>query len=476
MEKRGNSKHTLVFASFAAVLVAILLIAVGCSSSTNPGGGVLPAASGARTPLPVMITDAPGDQVAAATLTLNSIVLTNLSGQTISLLTSPLSFEATHLDAVQEPLMIPAVPADTYASVTLTYSNAEVAYIDPTSKTLVVAATTLANTSQTITFPTPVTVNNTLTSLLVDYLVDKSVVLSGASATVTPMFHVAPAPIPPQPTNGTNGLLQGIHGKVTALGANSLTITDGKGISLTASVNSSTQYQNLNGFSDLAVGMLVELDIVIQSDGTLTAARVDQEAGPKAAGRLLVGRVVSVTGSPVTQFTELVHQDVGVSATAATIAKDTITVTSSTIFELPGRFGKLSGGAAPFASEFSAATLFAGQSVSVATTGVSANQATAVKVRLNPQTVRGTIASVSGSGPIMSYKLTLAADGWLATVTGQSTVTVYTNGNEKAINPTPLTAGSQARFNGFLFNVGGSLVLLADEQGPGPGTPITPQN
>ena len=474
MQVRKKSLSLGLTVACAAVLTGVALLVAGCTSNLA-GSSVGTTVNAATATVPMVVTDAPSDQLVAASLTLNSIVLTDSTGATASVLSTPETFEATHLDAVQEPLFSPAIPEDTYTSVTLTSANPVVYYVDTTTKQVVEATSTLANTTQTITFATPLVVNKTTTSLLVDYLVANSVALSGSTATVTPAFHVTIAPISAQPTNGTNGLLCGVKGKITALGTSSFTITDGKGISMTLAVNSSTLFQNLTSFSDLEVGMLVEADIQIQSDGSLLAVRVDEEAAPKAAMQLLVGHVTSVTGSPATSFTELVHQNVGgASTTTSSVVTDTITLNSSTVFELPGRFTKLSGGVAPFAAVFSASTIFAGQSVSVATTGVTSNAATAVKVRLNPQTVHGTIASINTTGGNTVYTLTLPSGHWLATLTGLSTVTVYANGNQQAINSTSPAVGSNIRFNGFLFNVGGKLILLADVQADPPGSPIAP--
>src|SRR5208283_3796994 len=102
------------------------------------------------------------------------------------------------------------------------------------------------------TFPTPLVVNNTSTSLIIDFLVANSVSISGSTVTVTPQFHIAPAPIAATPTNGANGLMTGIRGKVSALGANQFTLTNPEGLSVVVDVNSSTQYQGLSGFSALA--------------------------------------------------------------------------------------------------------------------------------------------------------------------------------------------------------------------------------
>lgn len=465
-------------AAIGAVLVTAALVIAGCTAASNLTGGSTNINT-ATTLVPVTITDAPSDQVVAASLTLNSVVLTDQKGATASILTAPLTFEAAHLDAVQEPLFTPAIPQDAYVSVTLTYSNAQVAYIDPTTKLLVLATATLTNTSQTITLPAPLTINNTTTSLLIDYLVAKSVTISGSTVTVTPQFHVAPAPIAATPTNGTNGLQCGIKGKVTALGTNQFTLTNPEGISLVINVGNSTQYQGLSGFSALAVGMLVEVDVQMQTNGALLALRVEQMVPPNATADLLVGPVVAVTGSPVTSFTEIVRQKIGPTATSTPVEKDTINVTNTTQFQLPGRWKNLVLNGVPFTPTFDASTLFAGQVVAVQTNGVTNNTATALSVTLAPQTVEGTITGGAIPACIPCWgqlTLTLPAGSWLATITGKSTVDVIvpTAATMQVLPGATAAASSVVRFNGFLFNNNGTLVLVAVVMGPPPGTAIGP--
>ena len=464
--------------AMAAVLITAALIVAGCTAANNFVSNVSTVGTN-TTSVPVSITDAPGDQVVAAGLTLNSVVLTDQKNQTSSILSAPLTFEAAHLDAVQEPLFTPAIPQDTYTSVTLTYSNAQVAYIDPTTKQLAVAAATLANTSQVFTFPTPLVVNNTTTSLIIDFLVANSVSISGTTVTVTPQFHIAPAPIAATPTNGANGLMTGIKGKVSALGTNQFTLTNPEGLSLVVAVNSSTQYQGLSGFSALAVGALVEVDVQIEANATLLALRVEEQVPPNATAELLIGPVTAVTGSPVTSFTQVVRQQVGPPPTATPVQKDTITVNSQTQWVMPGLWQNLLAAGLPFKPTFNASTLFAGQVVAVQTGGVSNNTATAQTVFLAPQTVSGTITSGGGALPTCvpcweSLTLTLPADSWLASVTGQSTVTVMVNSGIQALPNAPISNNSVARFNGFLFMNNGALTLVAVVEGPPPGTPIGP--
>jgi hypothetical protein len=94
-----------------------------------------------------------------------------------------------------------------------------------------------------------------------------------------------------------------------------------------------------------------------------------------------------------------------------------------------------------------------------------------------PQTIGGTIANLAAPtcmACFAQYTLTLPAGSWLATLTGQSTVTVYTNGSVQAITSSAIAVNKAARFNGFLFKVNGSLVMLAVIEADGPGTAIGP--
>jgi hypothetical protein len=311
----------------------------------------------------------------------------------------------------------------------------------------------------------------------VDYLVANSVAISGSTLTVTPAFHIAAAPIPQQPTNGTNGLLCGIKGKVTAIGTNSFSLTNPEGIALTINVNANTQYQGLSGFSALAVNALVEVDVQTQGDGSLLALRVEQEIAPNATAALLVGPVTTVTGTPAGTFTMVVRQKIGPAPSTTPVETDTISINGSTVFLMPGRFSNVTAGAPPFTPVFSAATLFAGQAVAVATSGVANNAATAAAVAMTPQTISGTVSAIvapTAGGGWQKVTLTLPSGSWLATLTGLTTVTVYTNGNCQPINVSPLAVSSTERFNGFLFKVSGALVMVADVQADGPGTPIGP--
>jgi len=474
--------------AFAASLLTLGMVITGCTSlltSTSITSNIIPNTNTSTSP--VRITDAPSDQVLAASLTLNSMVLTDNTGKVTTNLvpSSGLTFEATHLDAVQEPLFSPAIPKDTYVSVTLIYSNAQVAYYDPATHTVDVVTATLANTTQTITFAAPVTIDDNTTSLLLDFLVGRAgvITISGSTVTVSPQFAVAAVPIPNSPTNGTNGLLTGHKGKVTAISAstNSFTMTDPAGTAMTIYVNAATVYQGISNFAALQVNALVEVDTVtvngngVLPKGSLLALRVDVEDTGTTPKKLLIGPVTSrtptATGTPATSFNMLIRQLVG-NSSATAVETVNVSVTGATNFLMPPRFTALAT-ALPFAPSFTSSTIFAGQHVAVLTTGVTSGAATATTVLLQPQTISGTVTNITILPTYHVYTVTLPSGSWLASITGQSTVLVYTNGSVVPLTTAPTVTGATIfRFNGYLFNDSGTLKMLACVQAGAPGSPF----
>jgi len=489
MTPRNSSSYRIALALAAISLLAFGIVLIGCSGPSGSASSYVGNQISApySTAVPTTLTDAPGDQVIATSLTLNSLVLTDSTGKvTTNLLPAAgITYEAAHLDATQEPFFSPALPQDTYVSVSLTYSNAQVTYIDPTSKTINVVAATLANTSQTITFATPITIGSTPTSLLVDYLVAKSVAISGTTVTVTPTFNVTAIVIPPTATTGPQGMITGYKGVVTAVDTTSttdkdFTLTLPSGVALKIYVNGATVYQGITNFSQLEVNALVEVDTLTVGSGTilpagsLVATRMEVDDPGTTPMKMLLGPVTAVTGSPATSFNMVVRQQVGSTATTPpTTATVDVTVTGTTNFLLPQRYAVLAT-ALPFVPSFTASTIFAGQHVGVITSGITNNAATATSVLLEPQTIDGTITAVNTVGSWTVYTVTLPSTHWLAVLTGQTTVLVYTNSAVQAINTTSPAIGNTLRFNGYLFDVSGTLRLLTCVQADPPGTPIGP--
>lgn len=451
----GSSTTSSPSGSATGQKVALFLTgttSTGGSATTKAQANVRAAASGSSS------------EILSLSLTLTGIQLTNKSGSTISILSSPVTFDASSLNGIASAVTIASIPEDSYVSATLTYSKATVSYVNSSGATVTTDAT-LTNTSTTFTFPFLITISSTTNQFVVDLLVAQSVSISGSTVTVTPDFTID--------FNQGSGSWTGpeqTFGVISALGTNSFTLTTGFNTNITIDVNSSTTYTGVSGFSALAVGDAVQLSLSTQSNGALLATSVAvQQTGvgtgtppgpgtPPQALSILTGPVTSVAGSPLSSFDLILQQGLGGSLTSGTTY--TVGVDSSTSFVVPGESELFPG--LPFTPHFTAANLSPGQIVLVATSSVSGTKATAQMVTLAPQTVTGTVASVTTAGSYTVYTVTLPSSSSLVTLSGASTVTVYVRTNQTQWgNSSPITTGSTVLFNGLLFNDGGTLRMVA---------------
>ena len=445
----------------ALTLTATLasLVLYGCSAGGNLASlpGTTPV-TGATTITQALITDAPNDQVLALGLTINSIRLFDAAGKYADVLTSPTTIEASHLDAVQEPLRAALnIPQGTYTSALITVSSPTVFIVDATTHKPVQATATLTATTDTVTFSTPITVTATSTPICFDLLVAQSVVITGTTAAVTPTFNVTQIPLAQHPTNSGNGRLDDVFGSLTSVTGTSFTLLTASGTQLVIATDTNTTFQDVSGLSALTTGQLLDVDVAQQTSGTLLALRVHLVHATVA--NELIGPVSAVVGKPATSFTQIARQWVGPGTTATSAGTSyTVNVTGSTAFSTAAQFGSLP--TLPFASAFSASTIFAGQNVAVTASTITTRGVTATAVTLIPQTVGGTVTAIASSGGFTVYTVALATGSALGNLTGATSVLVYTNNNTQFVSPTAVIVGSTVRFNGLLFSDGGTLRLL----------------
>jgi len=237
--------------------------------------------------------------------------------------------------------------------------------------------------------------------------------------------------------------------------------------------------QGFTAVSALTAGELVQVDFIVQSNGcnpqsaspvactpTLLATRI-QLAPPTSTGQppvnLLSGPVTSVaSGSFKMVLVQGLGPAVPVSATAVNLL--TVTTNSSTVFAITPQFVSLTG--LPFTPSFTSANLTAGQSVGVVTSSITGSTAVASDVYLVPETVGGTVTAIATAGNYTAYTLTLNTGSAFTSLSGASTITVYTS---TATAPPPgvtappaIAVGSNVRFNGLIFNLGsGSFAMVA---------------
>lgn len=447
----------------AIALAGTGLLLAGCGNNLLNLGGSTVSSALATTPTQIVLTDAPADAVLSLTLTVDSVILTDTAGASTTVLSTPTTIEASHLDAMWEPLLASLnIPQDTYVSATFKVANPIVVYVDPTTGKPVTVNATLASASDTVTFPSPIVVTATSKPICIDLLVGQSVAIAGSAVTVTPMFNVTQIPLAAQPTNGANGKMNDVLGTVVSVSGTTLTISGPNGQTLTYATNTSTQLQGFSALSQLTAGELVAVDAAAQTTGSSLAT--DIKLISATAKAMFGGPVTSTTGSPVTSFTEVVRQPIGASA-ASTGTTYTVNVGSATTYAVSSTLPTL-----PFSATFSAGTLFAGQNVRVAASSVSGTTITADSVTLAPQTVNGTVTAETVSGGFTIYTVALPAGSALATLTGQTSVTVYAGTSTQMVNATAVVVGSQVRFNGLLFNINGTLTLVAGVSCDIPGT------
>jgi len=450
---------TLTLTVFLALVAGLV---IGCNSNAMPTGSAGDLTS-AAVAVPVLITDAPADQLVAFTLTLNSIVLTNSAGKTTSILSTPTTIEVCHLDGIQEALVTASIPEDTYVSAQIAFSNPQITYINSSGQP-VAASTVLATTSYTANFAAPIAISNTSSSLLFDLLASQSVTISGTTVTVSPVFSVKAVPnATAAPSSGKNGTGMQQVGTIVSVSPTSLVIEPGSGSDVTFALTSSTVFQGPNAATTLAsltAGELVEVDFTTQTSGTLLATRV-QLLPPNPGGQplnLLTGPVTTLVAG--TGFKMVLMQPAGPSLNPSNIgAIYTVDTSSSTVFAISPQIVSLAG--LPFTPSFTAANLAAGQTVAVTTSAISGTTATAADVYLAPQTVDGTVTAISTSGSYDVYTLSLASGSAFASLSGASTVVVYASSATAAMSSTSIAVGSQGRFNGLIFNDSGTFRMVA---------------
>src|SRR5215469_16459551 len=107
--------------SFLIILTILLGIAIttGCSSS-----GTIPPKFGGNTTAVILASSTANDQLFQFSVTVQSLTLTGQSGQTASLLPTPVSDEFIHLNGHVEPLATVSIPQGVYTSAAATISEA----------------------------------------------------------------------------------------------------------------------------------------------------------------------------------------------------------------------------------------------------------------------------------------------------------------------------------------------------------------
>jgi Domain of unknown function (DUF5666) len=446
-------------------LLAILM--AGCS-----GGGPDKTLSG-NTRVVVLASSTANDQLSAFTTTLQSLTLTNQSGQSVNLLTSPVSEEFIHLNGHVEPITTLSIPEGTYVSARATYGGATPVCSGSSSTDYFIS-----EADETINLPDPITVEGTAMGLVLDLKVSPypgqcpTAAEFPSSPGFTSAFDLTPLAIAAQPTNSTNGLALGLEGTITSVGSGATQfVVNGLVSSQTpptwqVSLNSGTVLQGISAAAQLAAGVPLDMDVTIQQDGSLVATRVSAISTETANLTVAGGPLTLVSNSaPLALLIGQAQQ--GYLPTG--LGGFGYVSFGNSQFQTSGQYKNLA--SLPFTATFNSATVVPGQDVTV-TTQATANLPDTLyfpltAMVLRPQTINGTVSAISKEGSFTNYTVTLqpydlfpqfaVQPGQTTLLTNPNTVVVYTDANTQMLNKTSLAEGSILRFYGLVFNDNGTL-------------------
>jgi hypothetical protein len=340
-----------------------------------------------------------------------------------------------------------------------------------------------------VNLPAPLAIRGSAIALSLDLQVSASATFTNQGAgqpdtyAITPIFtltQVAPTPQNQVQVSGFDGLVSSINSGSNSLslmidyGFNNPSYPDGS--TFTVATNASTVYQGIGSFSALAAGMIANLDLTLQSDGSLLATRIAVD--DPGATNVLTGPLGTVFGAQG-EIVELgrTNEEFNQSAVPGSNFMP-YSFDASTAFKLSGEIAVPSN--LPFSATFDSSNMIAGQNVSVASQVIVTSGGTythATTITLMPQTINGMITGVSSSGGFTVYSVSLAAYDLipiLALQPGQTTglqnpssVEVYVDSNTQMLNSNAIAPGNVLRFNGLIFNDSGTARMVCEQVNDG---------
>jgi Domain of unknown function (DUF5666)/Domain of unknown function (DUF4382) len=445
-----------------AIRLGTLLLAASLSLMTACGGGsgssgsaVAPAAPTPTGPTPssgtttalVNVSDSPSDRVVTFELTIESIALISSDGSQVTLQSSPGRVEITRIAASAVPFVITSIPQGTYTGATLVVSAPDVVYIDNTGNP-VKRQDPSSRSTVTSTFAPALQVGAQPVVLTVDFDVHQTLLIDPVRATVTmkPVLSIAHSNVAANQDAQTieDGAFESVVGQVTALSANSFTISvSGSDCTMTFNTSSATKFDHDTAAGGVVINDIVQVEGRTSADGSVLATEVEIVS---ANGTVVEGVVSAASGSPVTSFEVVVQDGSGSGGNSIqTGSTATAKVPPGTDFRVDAGNINLSGLTLP---TFSAASLSSGQQVEAESDGAVVNGAfTATSVKLQQQALVGSISAVSGA----QFTLTLPDDSAFSLLTGKSTFHVLEQQNTELVNGVVMSPGATLLVRGLIF-------------------------
>jgi hypothetical protein len=465
---------------FSFALSLLILCAVIFTTACGSAGGKTQLSG--STEVTVAMTGTANDQLSEFDLVLNTLTLTDKSGKTATLLSTPQGFEFMHLNGQLAPGFTATIPQDVYTSATATVGGAQftcVTYVPDyglTTDTYDYGYT--PNSQVTVNLPSPITITGNSMGLVIDLQVLQSATFPSTcyeaglpTWSITPTFNVTPATFSSTPTNPENGKVVALDGQITAVAASgdSFTLATAEGDALPDSVNintgGNTAYQGIAGFSALTVGTFVDMDGALQPDSSISASRIAVEYPSNVD--VVSGPLMYVSNAENALYTVGRDQQ-GTDFSDSYFIGGLAYSFDSAIFQISRQLTNLQN--LPFVPSFNGSNMVAGQNLYLSSpllTGQSNPYTELDAITLIPQTINGTVVGSAPSGSFTDYTVSLASYDLfpnLAVQPGQTTllnnpsqVDVYVDSSTQLLNTQPLGDGGMFRFYGLVFNDNGAL-------------------
>lgn len=473
----------------AGVVVILALLACficGCgagagaaaagSGSSAAGQSATPPVPGESTTVTLLFSSTANDELTDFQLSLGTLTLTDAAGKSVTLFARNQAnqlAEFMHSNSIFDPAISVSVPQDVYTSAKLTFSAPQFSFVTYSGgyiyfNTAISVGAAGFQPAQ-VTLPSPITVSGQSMALVVDSEVSQSVSMSGNpqqndfSSSVSPSFSISQMPASDSAQFDALGQIGSLE--TSATGAPGLVLNLPSGTSLTIASDGNTAWQGVSGYDSLAPGMFADIGLALQSDGSLLATRVDV---PDSTARdLVTGPVFNI--DPSAGIFNLVGereqgQDFSSGFRSGGLA---LQFTGNTAFSISAGFQPPQG--LPFTPVFDSTSIVAGQNVAATSLSIplSGPYPTVSTITLLPQTVDGTVASVTSNNGFQIYSLTLASYDPLSASRGSTTLDVYVSSQTRLLNSTPAQPGQVLRVHGMVFSAQGSLQMVADQVNDG---------
>ena len=477
---------------FAILLPVVAFVSgwlTGCGNSTVTGCSLCGTTPPLNTPVVILITATANDALVEFNISLVSLTLTNQSGTAVTVFSgTPFtgnSPEFIHLNGTTEPFATASIPDGTYTAATLTLGNCSFTNEYNNAGSLYTATWDEGTCSEgtgtsTVTLPNPIHISGNGAALSLNLQVSQSyTLLNGGPSTITatytidPTFTLTPVTIGAAPTNISNGQANGVSVVINSVSAgdNSFSAATQSGATFTVKSSASTVYQGLTGFSDLAASQIANIDVTIQPDASLVAARIEVD-GPSAPYLNSGFSLLNYRTTDVESTTSNVP--LGCPSQTFYNCAGLYQYEQSTAYNVSGQFTNVS--SLPFTPSFGVASWTAGQYVSadLILGDGSQNEPVAQNITLEPQTLNGTVESVTNQNGVAVYTVVLepynlfavmqaSGDATQPAVTDPTTITVYADTNTQFLNSGLVEQGQLLRFRGVVFNDNGVLQMDCNE-------------